>query len=117
MGISDLYRVINEFMRGYQHRNDLVKDKNGDLLADSPILNRRKDYFFRLLNVHNASDVRQLEVHTAEPLVPGPSCHEVETDIAKLKRYKLPGSDQILAELIQAGNGYITVCNPQINVL
>jgi hypothetical protein len=44
-----------------------------------------------------------IEVHMAEPLVPGP-CHlEVEIAIAKLKKYKSPGSDQIPAELIQAG--------------
>jgi hypothetical protein len=30
-------------------------------------------------------------------------CLEVEIDIAKLKKYKSPGSDQIPAELIQAG--------------
>jgi hypothetical protein len=53
--------------------------------------------------VHNVSDVRQIEVHTAEPLVPGPSCLEVEIAIAKLKKYKSPGSDQIPADLIQAG--------------
>jgi hypothetical protein len=53
--------------------------------------------------VHDVSDVRQVEVHTAEPLVPGPSCLEVEIAIAKLKRYKSPGSDGILAKLIQAG--------------
>jgi hypothetical protein len=53
--------------------------------------------------VHNASDVRQIEVHRAELLVPGPSRREVETAIAKLKKYKSPGSDQIPAELIQAG--------------
>jgi hypothetical protein len=47
--------------------------------------------------VHNVSDVRQIEVHTAEPLVPGPSRLEVEIAIAKLKKYKLPGSDQIPA--------------------
>jgi hypothetical protein len=52
--------------------------------------------------VHNVSDVRQIEVHMAEPLVPGPS-HEVEIAIAKLKKYKSLGGDQILAELIQAG--------------
>jgi hypothetical protein len=52
--------------------------------------------------VYNVSDVRQIEVHTAEPLVPGPSHLEVETAIAKLK-YKSPGSDQILVELSQAG--------------
>jgi hypothetical protein len=39
----------------------------------------------------------------AEPLVPGPSRLEVKIAIAKLKKYKSPGSDQILAELIQAG--------------
>jgi hypothetical protein len=35
--------------------------------------------------------------------VPGPSCLEVEIAIAKLKKYKSPGSDQIPEELIQAG--------------
>jgi hypothetical protein len=55
------------------------------------------------LNVHNVSDVRQIEVHTAQPLVPGPSRLEVEIAIAKLKKYKSLGSDQIPAELIQAG--------------
>jgi hypothetical protein len=53
--------------------------------------------------VHNISDVRQIQVHVAEPLVPGPSHLEVEIAIAKLKKYKSPGSDQIPAELIQAG--------------
>jgi hypothetical protein len=53
--------------------------------------------------VHNVSDVRQIEVHTVEPLVPGPSRIEVEIAMAKLKKYKLPGSEQVPAELIQAG--------------
>jgi hypothetical protein len=72
--IRDLYRGINEFKRGYQPRNNLMKDENGVLLADlHNILNRWRNYF-SLLNVHNVSDVRQIEVHMAEPLVPGPSC-------------------------------------------
>jgi hypothetical protein len=80
-----------------------VKDENGDLLADSHnILNRWKNYF-SVTEWHNASDVRQTELHMAEPLVPGPSRFEVEIAIAKLKKYKTPGSDQIPAELIQAG--------------
>jgi hypothetical protein len=58
--IRDLYRVINEFKRGYQLRNNLVKDENGDLLADShSILNRWKNYF-SVLNVHNVNGVRQI---------------------------------------------------------
>jgi hypothetical protein len=73
------------------------------------IVNRWKNYFSQLLNVHNVSDVRQIEVRTAEPLVPGPSRLEVEIAIAKLRKRKSPGSDQIPAELIQAG-GEILLC-------
>jgi hypothetical protein len=53
--------------------------------------------------VNYLNDIRQIEVHTAESLVPGPSCLEVEIAITKLERYKLAVSDQILAELIQVG--------------
>jgi hypothetical protein len=49
------------------------------------------------LNVHRASEVRHIEIHTPEQLVPDPSPFEVETAIAKLKRYKSPGSDKISA--------------------
>jgi hypothetical protein len=81
-----------------------VNDENGDLLADSHnTLNRWNNYFSRLLNEHNVNDVRQIEVHTAEPLVPGSSRLGVEIAIAKLKKNRSPGSDQIPAELIQAG--------------
>jgi hypothetical protein len=66
-------------------------------------LNRWKNYFCQLLNVHGVNDVRQTEIYTAEPLVPDPSSSEVETAIEKFKRYKSPGTDQIPAELIQAG--------------
>jgi hypothetical protein len=59
--------------------------------------------FSQLLSVHSVSDVRQLKVHTAEQLVPGPSYLEVEIAIAKLKKYKSPCSDEIPVELIQAG--------------
>jgi hypothetical protein len=76
-----VYRGINEFKRGYQPRNNLVKNENGDLLAYSHnILKRLKDCISQLLNVHNVSDVMQIEIiHTAEPLVPGPRCFEIET--------------------------------------
>jgi hypothetical protein len=64
-----------------------VKDENGDLLGDSHNVNRWKNYFSQLLNVHRASDIRQIELHAAEPLVPEPSSFEVEISIAKLKNY------------------------------
>jgi hypothetical protein len=61
-------------------------------------MSRWKNYFCHLLNVHGVNDVRQTEIHTAEP-----SSSEVEIAIEKLKRYKSPGIDKIPAKLIQAG--------------
>jgi hypothetical protein len=55
--IRGLYRGIHEFKRGYQPRNNLVKNENGDLLQDSHnILNRWKNYFSQLSNLHNVRD-------------------------------------------------------------
>jgi hypothetical protein len=57
--IRDLYRGINQFKKGYQPRNNLVKDERGDLLADPhKILNKWKNYLCELLNVHGAGGVR-----------------------------------------------------------
>jgi hypothetical protein len=58
--IRDMYSGIYELKRAYQARNKLVKDENGNLLADSHLtLKRWKNCFSQLLNVHNVSDVRQ----------------------------------------------------------
>jgi hypothetical protein len=61
------------------------------------------NYFCQLLNVQRVGGIRQREIQTAEPFVPEPSISELVVAIRKLKRYKLPGVDQILAELIPAG--------------
>jgi hypothetical protein len=99
----DLYRGINDVKKGYQPRTGIVKDKKGDLVADShSIMARWRNYFSQILNVHRVSDVRQAEIHTAKPLVPEPSIFEVELAIEKLKSHKSPGIDQIPAELIKA---------------
>jgi hypothetical protein len=66
-------------------------------------MNKWKNNFSQLLNEHRISDVRQIEIHTAEPLVPDPIPFEVDIAIAKLERYKSPGSEQIPPEFIQAG--------------
>jgi hypothetical protein len=43
--IRELYRGINEFKRSCQSGSNLVKDENGDLLADSNnILNKWKSW-------------------------------------------------------------------------
>jgi len=76
--VRDLYRGISDFKKGYQPRNNIVKDNKGDLVADShSILARWRHYFSQLLKVHEVNDVRQTEIHTAEPLVPEPSAFEL----------------------------------------
>jgi hypothetical protein len=68
-------------------------------------LNRWKNYSSQLLNVqvYRISDVRQIGIYTAEPLIPDPSPFEGEIVIADLKSYISPDSDEIPAELFQAG--------------
>jgi hypothetical protein len=44
-----------------------------------------------------------MDIYTAEHLVPEPSLVEVEIAIEKLKSFKSPGTDQILAKVIKAG--------------
>jgi len=60
--IRDLYRVINDFKKGYQPRCNIVKDEKGDLVADShSIVARWKNYFSQLFNVHGVKDGGQAE--------------------------------------------------------
>jgi hypothetical protein len=70
-----------------------------------------EEIILQLLNVHNVSDVRQIEIHTIEPLVPGPSRLEVKIAVAKLKRFNFPGSNHIPAELFQAGGEILLSTN------
>jgi hypothetical protein len=108
--IRHLYRGINEFKKGYQPRINIIKDQNGNLLADpSNVLNKWKNFFNQVLNVRGFHNVRQMDIQTAEPLVPEPNLVEVEIAIGKLKSYKSPGTDQIPTEMIKAGGE--TLCS------
>jgi hypothetical protein len=80
----------------------LVRDEIGDFLEDSHnILIRWKDYFSLSLYVHNVSDIRHIETHTAQPLVYGSCLLEVEISIPNLQKHKSRGSDEIPVEIIQ----------------
>ena len=107
--IRDLYRGINYFKKGYQPRCDIVMYEKGYLVVESrSIVSRWTNYFSQLFNVHGVRDVGQVEIPTADPLVPEPSAFEVELAIDKVKNHKSPGIDEIPAELIKAGGG--TMC-------
>jgi hypothetical protein len=66
-------------------------------------LNKWKNFFILVLNVHGVHDFMQMDIHTAEPLVPEPSLFEVEIAIINLKSYKSPGTGQIPANFFKAG--------------
>jgi hypothetical protein len=79
-----LYRGINDFK---QPESNIVKEEKGDMVTDfHSILARWRTHFSQLFNVYGVSDVRQTEIHTAEPPVPQPRASEVEMAIEKLKK-------------------------------
>jgi hypothetical protein len=89
-------------------RVTILKDEKGDLVTDPhSILAKWRNHFSHLFNVHGVSEVRQTEIHTAEPLMLEQSAFEVDMAIEKLKGQNPPGIDQIPAELIKAGGRII----------
>ena len=77
------------------------------MVTDShSILAMCRNHFSHLFNVHGISNVRQIEIHTAEPAVPRPSAFEFQMAIEKLKRHKSPDINQI-PELITASGSTI----------
>jgi hypothetical protein len=88
---------------------NIVKDEKGDLFADThSILDRWRNHFSLLLNLHEVKDVRQIEIRTTEPLLPEPSAFEDELAFEKLKSHKSSDINQILVKLIKAGGGTIS---------
>jgi len=86
---------VVDFKKGYQPRTNIIKDEKGELVTDSHSnLARWRNRFSQLLNVHGVRDVRQTEIHTAEPLVPESSAFEFELSIDKLKSHRSPGTAQ-----------------------
>ena len=71
-------------------------------LQITTIMLRWRNHFCQLLNAHGVHDVRQTEIHTAEPLLNEASAFEIDMVIEEIKRHK-SSTDKIPAELIKAG--------------
>jgi len=66
--VRDFYRRINDFRKGHQPRSTIVMDEKVDLVTYSNIiLARWRNHFSHILNKRGAKNVRQTEIHTAEP--------------------------------------------------
>jgi hypothetical protein len=75
--IWKLYRGIEDFKKGYQPENNIVKYEKRDLITDSYcITGRWRNHFSQLLNIRRVNDVIQRKIHTADLLVPQPSAFE-----------------------------------------
>ena len=61
------------------------------------------------MNVRGFSDVRQTEIHTAEPLVPEPSAFEVELAIEKLKKTQITRYSSNPSRFDYSGGGGWTI--------
>jgi hypothetical protein len=79
----------NGFKKGYHPRSNILTYEKGDLVADChSILAMWRNHFSQLLNRHGVNEVRQTEIHTAEPLVPELSAFEIELGNGKPKSHK-----------------------------
>jgi hypothetical protein len=96
-----------------QHKHFWKLNENGDLVANShKILIRWKNYFSQLLNSCRDSEVRQMKIYTAEPLVPDHSVSEADIRIANFKIYTSLGTEKPPTCHIQLGGScYISAKN------
>ena len=90
INITELYKEITDFKKGYKLRTDIVKDEKGYWFTDShSIFARWRNHFSELFSVRGASNVRQAEIHKTEPLAYLTSAFEVEMTIEKLKKSQI----------------------------
>uniref|UniRef100_H3B0L2 Reverse transcriptase domain-containing protein n=1 Tax=Latimeria chalumnae TaxID=7897 RepID=H3B0L2_LATCH len=94
-----LYRKIRELSGTLEFKMSAVKDKSRQIIEDEQ---GWKEYFEELYNVQNPADEKLPSTNEGEQM---PKFLEevVKISIESLKKKKAPGSDNITAELLQAG--------------
>ena len=112
------YQVVKDLTTEKQGRAVTIKDKAGkSLTEEQDILQRWTEYCSELYNHKTDGDPSVLNCPQATENEQLPILHEeVEAAVKTLKKGKSPGSDNIPAELVQAGgdaliNTLTTICN------
>jgi hypothetical protein len=109
--IRDIYKSINEYKKICQPRSNLVEDEEGDLLADPlNILSRWKYHFSHLLNAPGVSDIRQIEINRAEPLVPQHSPCKVKLILSSRKGINRQIVGQVNSYICGSHSGHYEKC-------
>ena len=71
--ILDLYRGISDFKMGYQHRTLILKNGKDNCRLLQQFGYVEEPFLSTIIYIYGFNDIRQIEIHTAEPLVPEPS--------------------------------------------
>jgi hypothetical protein len=108
-----IYECVREITGRKTKGTNVIKDKNGTTLTESPaILQRWKEHFDNLYNIDNGTDNTVLNdiplsstACTEQEYTPHLTRCEVEAAMKHLKLGKSPGIDNVTADELQAGTG------------
>ena len=97
---------MKRFRKRFQHNLKACKDNIGKLIeGDDKILERCVTYFETQFEKEYSEEESDEELFlAAEPLVKEPSQEEMEKAMCNLKIHKVPGEEDIIAELIKNAN-------------
>ncbi|CAM4830075.1 unnamed protein product [Rotaria magnacalcarata] len=107
------FSIIRRLKGGSKRVENMpIGDKNGKLLVNSTDqLERWREYFCELLNVHSTVDpyvINEVQITTPSRLDlkrqnKQPSFEEVKIVLNQMKSRKAPGSDEVTADILKAG--------------
>ena len=100
------YQGINQIRKGYQPRQELIRNKEGKVLTNSEAIKSRwMEYFSELLNRPEPEILANIEMQDIglEEAVELPTRDEILREIEDLKNNKAAGNDGVNAELIKYG--------------
>ena len=101
------YQGINRIRKGYQPRQELIRDKHGSILVNKEdVKSRWTEYFAELLNrpePERVANIEMMQDERPQERVELPTRYEILREIRDLKNNKAAGIDGVNAELIKYG--------------